>query len=71
MPGGNVKPYTGASGRVNHCSEMPGTGGSNRRCQNASCQVTNCVCTEIGKLTLENDFLAEALSKAGLLGDTK
>ncbi len=33
--------------------------------------LTNCVCTGIGELTLENDFLAGALGKAGLLGDKK
>jgi transposase len=33
--------------------------------------VTNCVCTEIGELTLENDFLSGALGKAGLLGGKK
>lgn len=32
------------------------SGISNHRRQNAARHVTNCVCTEIGELTLENDF---------------
>jgi hypothetical protein len=33
--------------------------------------LTNCVCSEIGELTLESDFLAGALGKAGLLRGKK
>jgi hypothetical protein len=47
-----------------------GTVGSNHRRQNAANRVTNFVCTEIGELALENDFLSGALGKAGLCAET-
>lgn len=40
--------------------------GSPDRCEGAACRATNCICAEIGELTLEVEFLEGALTKMGV-----